>query len=341
MDPAKLDLASLPAGERRFIGVIAGGFFPAYGVGFVAELATLNQLADHFRYLNEFANVALLRVGSGGRFEGAALGETEFVLLTQDSMGDDWAPPAPDENGTRVYPHQYYDKLVATSRSDIFGVGPTPCMKVSLEHKRLDGPDQLSYYAGNDTPFPGRILEAEFVAGNRALAASARRRVFAEIAADTRIVTGMKKDLTVYKKVCQTGVSRKIRQFDTEKNEVFFNPPARQYGLKYGLLRYTQTALSIELFELVQRRKLPIDDYLDLPQSVEERIRYAFRKGWVAREDDLTVAGMLYIRAADFNNTAKIRYYTDDTTVAKLEDGSLREVHNDIVAVFANRLLAD
>ena len=71
MDCTKLDPSTLPPGELEFLTHIIGGIYVAYGAGFEAELATLRLLAAHFTYLNEFANVALLRMGSGGRFEGA------------------------------------------------------------------------------------------------------------------------------------------------------------------------------------------------------------------------------------------------------------------------------
>src|SRR5262249_6373176 len=103
----KLDLDSLPIGERKFIDMVVCGLYAAYGAGFEAEWATLAHLANHFRHLNEFANIALMRVGSGGRFEGAALGDAEFVLLTKDSMGDQWKPPVDAEEGTRIYPAQF------------------------------------------------------------------------------------------------------------------------------------------------------------------------------------------------------------------------------------------
>jgi hypothetical protein len=337
----KLDVNTLPTGERRFLEIVACGCYPAYGGGFEAEFATLRHLALHFMHLNEFANVALLRVGSGGRFEGAGLGDSEFVLLTKDSMGEGWQPPPESGFGTRLYPSAYFETLKETAGSDILGVGLTPYMRVTLEHKRLDGPDQLSYYPGNDTPYPGRILEGEYVAGNEALVTEARRRVFNEIMNDPKIIRGLKKDLKVYRKVCQTGLSRNVPQFDRDKNEIYFNPRAQQYGLKYGLLRYVQTALSIELFELFQRKQFPVEEFLDLSQSVEERIRYAFRKGWVAKDEDLTIAGVMYIQGADFNNTAKIHHYTDESTTFRLKEGSLAEIHNDIVALFENRLLVD
>lgn len=342
MDITKLDLDSLPSGESKFIGLVISSNLAAYGAGFSAEQTTLAHLSNHFRYLNEFANVALLRVGSGGRFEGAALGDTEFVLLTKDSMGEDWVCPPDDQNGCKIYPHQYFEQLKNTTGSDIVGVGLTPYMKVVLEHKRIDGDEPLSYYPGNDTPFPGRILEGEYVAGNPALVTEARRKVFAEVANGPEIIAGMKKDLKVHKKVCETGLSRKVPQFDFEDNVLFFNPPARQFGMKYGLLRYVQTALSIELFELFQRKNFPIDEYLDLPPGVEERIRYAFRKGWVANEDDLIIAGHIYLQMTEVNCTAKIQHYTDDTkTVFTVQDGAIKMLNADIIAIFENRLLID
>lgn len=341
MDNSKLDPSTLPPGELRFITEIYDRIFPAYGAGFEAELGTLRQLAVHFSHLNEFANIALLRMGSGGRFEGAALGETEFVLLTKDSMGDDWERPDEDEAGHRVYPPDYFSTLVETTSSDIVGVGLTPYMKVSLEHKRLDGPGQLSYYEDGPTPYPGRILEGEYVAGNRDLVTEARRKVFEEIATDPKIIKGMKADLKNYKKVCDTGLSRKVPQFDLEKNALFFDPPNRQHGLKYGLMRYVQTALSIQLFELFQRKNLAIDEYLDLNQSVEERIRYALRKEWVAREEDIIAVGISYLEATEVNSTAKIQHYTDGKTVFFVEDISLRKIHEVAVSIFENRLLID
>ena len=215
-------------------------------------------------------------------------------------------------------------------------------MKVSLEHKRLDRADLLSYYAGNNTPFPGRILEGEYVAGNESLVTEARLNVFNEIATNPKIIAGMKKDLKVHKKVCETGVSRKVPQFNLDTDEFYFNPPNQQFGMKYGLLRYVQTALSIELFELIQRKQFPIEEYVDLCQGVEERIRYAFRKGWVANEEGLIIAGHIYLQVTEINSTAKIQYYSDDTkTTFKVEPGSLRMVHNDVIDIFQQRLLID
>lgn len=335
-------IETLPIGEQQFVRLIVKSTFAAYGVGYLAEQATLVQLQNHFRYLYEYANVALLRVGSGGRLEGAALGDTEFVLLTKDSMGQSWRAPPDDEPGCKVYPPDFFYILVETARTDIIGIGLTPYVKVVLEHKRLDAAELLSYYPGVDTPYPGRILEGEFVAGNPAFLWEARRKVFNEIATVPKIIAGMKRDLKVHRKVCETGLSRNVPQFDLEKDELYFDPSQRQFGMKYSLLRYVQTALSIEFFELFQRKQFPIDEYIDLNQSVEDRIRYALRKGWVARVEDFMIAGHIYLQATEVNSTAKIQYYGDYTkTVTKLRPGDLRMLHSDIISLFNNRLLID
>jgi hypothetical protein len=72
MDLTKLDPETLPEGEKRFLAEVIGLKSTAYGAGFMAEWGTLAHMANHFQYLNEWDNVALVRLGSGGRFEGAA-----------------------------------------------------------------------------------------------------------------------------------------------------------------------------------------------------------------------------------------------------------------------------
>jgi hypothetical protein len=72
-----------------------------------------------------------------------------------------------------------------------------------------------------------------------------------------------------------------------------------------------------------------------------QRPGYAFRKAWVANDEDLTIAGIMYVQAADFNNTVKIHHYTDESNAFMLKEGSLAEVHDHIVAIFRDRLLID
>ncbi len=338
------ELASLPQGEQRFVSLIIGGNFAAYGVGFAAEQATLAQLRHHHRELNRFSNIALLRVGSGGRFEGAGLGDTEFVLLTVDAIEDGEQSfetvDAADQSKLKFnYPAQFFEQLIEIASADIMSVGLTTYMRVTLEHKRVDGGGKLSYHPDSEVPYPGRILEGELVAGSPLVFEIAKRKVFGEIAGDSKILRGLRKELRVIKKVLETGFSRTVHQFDPSIGEIFFNPSEKQFGLKYGVLRYVQTALSIEFFELFQRHGMQIDDYMDLPPSVEERIRYAFRKGWVANEEDLIAAGLIYIQGLEIQTTMKANHYSESGKRIFAVQGGLSAIHQDVIDIFKNRLL--
>jgi hypothetical protein len=328
MNLDKLKLDDLPLGEKRFVAELIASQSALYGAGFSAELGTLAQLADHFQQLNEWDNVALVRIGSGGRFEGAALGEAEFVLLTTGQ-------------GEHPYPLEYLDKLKYIIDTPLMGIGMVPYMPTRVEHKDLDGNAPFSYYPGNKTPYPGRILEAEWVAGNRRLLEGAKRRVFAEIKSNDNIVDGLRNAAADHAEICKTGLSRKVRQFDLETNTVYYNPAEKQHGMKYGVLRYIQTAISIEIFELLRRRDLPIDEIVDLSQSVEERIRYCFRKDWVSREDDLITAGKVYVQACDLQTEMKIQHSSKNQVAFSLEEGSLSEFHESAINAFQTRVLAE
>jgi hypothetical protein len=62
----------------------------------------------------------------------------------------------------------------------------------------------------------------------------------------------------------------------------------------------------------------------------------------VANEEDLIIAGHIYLQVTEVNSTAKIQYYTDGTkTTFKLQPGDLRMLHKDVVDIFQQRLLID
>jgi hypothetical protein len=325
MDLEKLDPSIMPEGEIRFVRQMLAHSSPAYGAGFMAEHLTLHLMAERFDYVNEWDNVALVRIGSGGRFEGAALGEAEFLLLTKPEMN-------------RSYPLDKLQGLINRVSLPLMDLPFVSCVEVRVEHKDIEGATPLSYYPGSATPYPGRVLEGEWVAGNKLVFEEARRRVLGEIITDRSILDGMQKAMKEHEAVCNSGLSRKIRQFDADKNTIFYDPDEKRFGLKYGVLRYIQTALSIEIFELIRRRNLPIDDIIDLSQSVEERIRYAFRKDWVAIPDDLIQAGLIYVHACDEQTEMKIRYYSSRLTSSQNE--SLATWNADAVRLFKRQLLA-
>lgn len=334
MDITKLDPATLPEGEVEFLRILLQESFPFYNTGFHGEQAIHRLLATHLHNQFDYQNVALLRTGSGGRYEGAGVGEHEFILLTTNA------------EGPSTFPHQYFDKLIALAGAPVHVHPDLPPIIADVEHKPLDTGAKLSYHSTSKTttPYPGRVLEAEFVAGNHELWAEARRRVFGEILADDEIIAGMKRDLKRYEKTCETGLSKfkgEQVQFDKDTRTVFYSPETFQNGMKYSFLRFTQTAFAIELFSLVKRRKIPIDDVLDLNQSVEERIRYAFRKGWVSRTNELLVAGYAYVKACDINCRLKAQFQQDGRTSLQLKENSLENLYESLVPPLKEGVLVE
>lgn len=67
MDLKKLDPEELPEGERSVPAEVSASMSTAYGAGFTAEWTTLARVANHFQYLNEWDNVAVVRIGGGGQ----------------------------------------------------------------------------------------------------------------------------------------------------------------------------------------------------------------------------------------------------------------------------------
>jgi hypothetical protein len=334
MDITKLDPATLPQGEVEFIQILLGNSFPFYNTGYHGEQAIHQLLAVQLHHQFDYQNVALLRTGSGGRYEGAGVGEHEFILLTKQA-GE---PPR--------FPHEYFGTLIDVAQAPVYIHPELPPVVADVEHKPLDAGSKLSYHSASKTttPYPGRILEAEFVAGNPALWMEARRTVFQEIVTDKEIIAGMKKDLKRYEKTCETGLSNfkgTQQQFDKESRSVFYDPAKFQNGMKYSFLRYTQTAFAIELYSLIKRKAIPVEDVLDLNQSVEERIRYAFRRGWVRRTEQLLVAGYAYVKACDINCRLKAQFHQDGRTTLQLTEGSLESLYGLLVPTFKEGVLID
>jgi hypothetical protein len=309
MDLMKLDLDSLPDCEKAFIGGMLQTTALFYQAGFNFE-SNMNILcANQFRYIGNYDNLALLRTGSGGRFDGTGLGDADLILLSSENL----TPTS--------YPIGQIDLLVDTLREPI-SVIPKMWTNVSIEHKSMNDGATLSFYQGDrkGKAFPGRIMEAEFLAGNANFFDSARRRVLQEIRDDPIVLKSMKKQLKDHRTICRSGSQKYKNQelvhFDKKSGEVFYHPEKSIFGLKYSFLRYMQLAQAIEIFEFFNRSKLKIDDLLDLNQSVEERIRYCLRKDWILsdRVDQLIETGLEYVKLCDLNSELKVRFFNDGPT---------------------------
>lgn len=69
-------------------------------------------------------------------------------------MGDGWAPPAEDVDGTWINRKEYFPTLGETPGSDIMSVGLAPDLQVTLEHMRLADRSRRSF----QEPAAGRSL---------------------------------------------------------------------------------------------------------------------------------------------------------------------------------------
>lgn len=331
----KLRDEDLPDGEKEFIAAVLDLAVPDYAAGFAAEQRLQEFLNGHFSYLNQYSDLALLRIGSSGRYEGFALGEAEFVLLVRLGHG---ASPL----------HIGLDDLLVLLRRSL----PIPYQpwetKTSVEVKDLSADLMLCFYQGNPKgkPFPGRVLEAEFVAGNPDLYWEARRRVLQEVISEKAIRRALRDMRREHRSICETGIQRykgeELRQLDLERGIVFHDPKRGVDGLKRSFLRYVQTGLSYEIFDLIARKGIPVEEVLDLNQSVEERIRYCFRKGWVKNKTGLVDVGCAYIELTALQGNVKWAYLTEGRTSFQLaEPDGLRKAFGQIVPAMEAGLLIE
>ena len=331
----KLSDEEMPDDEKEFIAAVRDLDVPEYATGFCSEQNLQKFLRYHFSYLNQYSDLALIRTGSSGRYEGFALGDAEFVLVVSPGHGESPLGDSLDELRSLLerslpIPHQPWET------------------KVSVEIKDLNSDLPLAFYEGNakGRPYPGRVLESEFVAGSSDVFWESRKRVFDEIIENKRILRVLKAMRREHRLICETGVQKfkgkELRHLDVEHGIVFHDPPNNIDGLKRGFLRYVQIALSIEIFGLVVRKQIPVPDVVDLNQSVEERIRYCFRKGWVKEKEPLINAGCAYIELAALQGVAKWNNFRSGHTKFQLEQPDhLKIACQQIVHPFQTRLLID
>lgn len=339
MDLSKLPLPALPPDEQKFVRALQGVSRVFYSLQFLGEQAVNTVLAHTHESWNRYANVAILRVGSGGRLEGGAMGSTELIVLTKSAQSDS---DFPTEQLVNIAP-VLQRPVPITDVNPVNPLGQQFARIKDVEHRPLESSEPLSYYPNVDTPYPGRILEAEFIAGNQSLWHEARIRVLAEVSTDAKIVKGMRAEAKKYGKTCESGLIRfrgeTYTQFDTARNQLFYDPPNNQSALKYGPVRYGHTALAIEIFTFLSRRRIAPTTVADLPQGVEERCRYCLRQGWVADVDRMTTMALAYSKALDAQTQAKAHFEMSGTKQYLLPGGTIRSVVDDLLLSFNSSLL--
>lgn len=309
MDITKLDCNALPKLEKRLLAHMQNDVFLAgYIYGFAAEEGINLRARAFLQELNQYSNIALLRAGSGGRLDGSGVGEQDLILLTTDITKVDCSDKVLDDKSI--------SDLIKKLESDIdFDIQlNTDCI---VEQKKINGdPRSLIYYKNNQKPFPGRVLEAVFIAGNPSLFKDAKLKVLSVIYGNNKILKRIKEELKTYKKVTlsgETSFKNKITpQFLAEKKLVLYNPNEKIHGFKYGPLRYMQLALAIEFYSLLVNKKVYPEFLVDLPASLEDRARYIFRKNLCSPkyEDYLTSLVIAYMKTVNIQSKLKLDYHS-------------------------------
>jgi hypothetical protein len=311
MDITKLEIDALPKLEKELIAHMKQIFPAGYIFSFSAEESTNLIARSNLHELSQYSNIALLRSGSAGRLDGAGVGDQDFILLTSNITED-------FDKDDLLMDEKSIDELISRIKK-ITDWGMQVNSVCTVEHKSLDkNKDTLIYHSSNNKPFPGRILEAVFIAGNKALVKKAKLDTLKQLYGNNRVLKRIKEELKTYKKNTISGETifkkDKYPQFVAHLKSVLYNPENKIHGFKYGPLRYMQLALAIEFYNLLVNKKVEPEFLIDLPASLEDRFRYIFRKGLCSKKHEqyLITFALSYIKTVNIQSKLKLDYYSEN-----------------------------
>lgn len=297
----------------------------------VRKEARLNELySEAWQHLNQYKDIAVMRVGSGARLDGGGNGEAEFIYLVDDTKKSDhvasqyhmllasellrptitFPPEIMREDYIQEQRVEYKlfeaDGLLSYYSRDISDPNYTPEMFMGVE--KPETPNQ------SKKPYPERILDSKFIAGNSRVWAEARARVIYETIGNNRIIEGLEERRRSAKRLCETGIQKwnkktpELVQFDKESGTFFYDPENKVNGVKESFLRYTQIQLNVKLFKFFKSNNTEMIDIYDMPASIIGKIQYVLRKGWPADKEALVDIAIGYMMAAQLNAVMKFEY---------------------------------
>lgn len=306
MDISKLNAEDMPALEKALIAEMSFRFPAGYLFSFSVEENTNIMARDHFKYLNQFSNIALLRAGSGGRLDGAGVGDQEFILLT--------LPMTPNIENNILEEHDIQPLIEKIKSCNDLGIQKN--IVCIVEHKDLSqGVDTLIYHSSSRKPFPGRILEAVFLVGNKSIFQQAKFDTLTALYGNVKVVKKIKEELKTYKDTMMSGETyfkkQLTPQFVEKYNTVLYDPSKNIYGFKYGPLRYMQLALALEFYMALAKKQVEPEFFFDLPSALEDRIRFVFRKMICnpLHENVLMDLAIIYTKTSNIQTKLKLDYH--------------------------------
>ncbi len=298
-----LDLNELPDCEKALIAELRNLFPIAYIHSYATEERTNLAASAIFRNLNEIENISLLRTGSGGRLDGAGVGDHDFILLFDSNITSSSSKQVVNEKEVLKI------KEELDLKNDVIVNEQFACTVELIDiasEKEL-----LVYHHSNNKPYPGRILESAFVAGNDELFKTAKLETLKQLFGNKKVLKKIKEELRAYKKNTLSGdmsFKGKVRpQFIDELQVVLYDPKEQTYGLKYGPLRAMQLSLALEFYAALASKSITAESLLDLPTALEDRVRYILRKGLHSKVCEEYLIDFTLVYASLVNIQAKLK----------------------------------
>lgn len=308
MNIDRLDLNELPDCEKSLIAHLRKLFPAAYIHSFAIEERTNLAASTIFENLNEIENIALLRTGSGGRLDGAGVGDHDFILLFNSKLSSSSSKRVVNEKEILRIKEELdqKNKEIVDEQFDC----TVELIDIASDKKHL------VYHYSNNKPYPGRILESAFIAGNDDLFKTAKLETLGQLFGNKKVLKKIKEELKTYKKNTLNGEinfkGKLSPQFIEEFKVVLYDPKNQVFGLKYGPLRAMQLSLSLEFYTALANRTILPESLVDLPTSFEDRMRYIFRKGLHSKEleDDLIHITLVYASLVNIQAKLKNDYHS-------------------------------
>ena len=351
---AEMNLQALPfqklrADEQRLIA--ANQQYPLqmplrlaktmYEAGFHFDNAVcsgISRTIDVYLKNSDINNLAILAVGSSGRFDGSGIEQVELVVLYHD-------PIAPSDLSVAQI-EGISGNLSAIPMSLPWGDGERIMLGMPLvELKYLHGNNSVCIHSKTKKAYPGRAIEGTLVYGNGDVLLAAKKRAFAEINNNKQVIDDAKDQQRAFRKAMESGTYRQkvndvmqdVVQVDLDAMRVLIDPEAKQFGLKYGIIRYTQTRIAQQFYNLVRSGKMSEQQFVELPPGVEERLRYAARLGWAKDVDASIEITNGYMVAVGIQNMLKIQADRNqapssiDLDFHQAFDKSINALKNDVI----------
>ncbi|HIF9496027.1 TPA: hypothetical protein ACX6SJ_000429 [Photobacterium damselae] len=301
----QLNPNDMPEAEHKFIQKINSHDLLFQLAAFHAEEAILQSARVKYKHLNNCSNVVIARVGSGGRFDGAAVGDQEFLIITKPCMKEG----------------DLSDEQISTLIEELDGcvdLGIQKYSRSSVEHKDFSkGVRELLYHKNRKShPYPARVLDSEYIAGNVDLFFDSKIEIYKEIRNNSKILKKIRGELSDYKEVCKTGITsfkgKSVIQFEDFSHEysfVAYDSAKGIYGFKYAFIRLIQLGMSLLIYRYIKNSNCDLTEFLDIPPGIEEKIRYCLRKEWIENAESIIKVGVAYVKCIDIQTTLKVRYH--------------------------------